>query len=128
MTTLTRPFTSPLLVSCMAALTLALMMAGGSGAASLVAHASGSCSAPKYPGTGYFSSLTVTNTSCATGRQVTLAFYHCRLRHGAAGRCTSGVLGFSCSEVRQSIPTEVDARVTCRRHREVVVHTYQQDL
>jgi hypothetical protein len=72
--------------------------------------------------------LTVKNTSCSTGSKVALAYYHCRLRHGKAGRCTGGVLGFGCSERRQSIPTEIDARVTCRHGKEEVVHTYQQNL
>jgi hypothetical protein len=38
------------------------------------------------------------------------------------------VLGFKCSERRNSIPTEIDGRVTCRRRHELVVHTYQQNL
>jgi hypothetical protein len=92
-----------------------------------VARAASACKAPKYPGVGYFTSLSVTHTSCATGSKVAIAYYHCRVKHGLSGRCVGGVLGFRCSEKRVSIPTEIDARVTCRRHDETVVHTFQQD-
>jgi hypothetical protein len=108
--------------------TAALVLTAASAASGARASAASRCTPPKYPGHGYFSSLSVSGTSCSTGRQLVLAFYRCRLKHGAAGRCRSTVLGFSCSERRQSIPTELDARVTCRRHRATVTHTYQQDL
>jgi hypothetical protein len=92
------------------------------------ADAARTCSPPTYPGLGYFTSLSVSGVSCATGRKVALAYYHCRTRHGAAGRCYSTVLGFSCSEKRNSIPTEIEARVTCRHQHQTVTHTYQQDI
>ena len=34
----------------------------------------------------------------------------------------------ACHEKRNSIPTEIEARVTCTRGSATVVHTYQQDL
>lgn len=106
----------------------ACAQAGASGA-SPAAHASANCVPPHYPGVGYFTSLSVTHTTCATGRKVALAYYHCRLAHGGVkGRCPGGVLDFKCSEVRDSIPTEIDARVTCVKGREKVVHYYQQDI
>ena len=108
------------------ATTLALAAAPTADAA--VARSSANCTPPKYPGHGYFSSLSVSGVSCSTGRQLVLAVYHCRLKHGAAGHCRSTVMGFSCSERRQSIPTELDARVTCHRHSATVAHTYQQAL
>jgi hypothetical protein len=86
-----------------------------------------SCNPPKYPGNGYFTSLKVDRTSCATGRQVALAWYHCRTKHGVAGRCHREVLGFTCHEKRVSIATQFDARVTCDKGRETVIHTYQQN-
>jgi hypothetical protein len=128
MITPTRSFLQRMLGLCAASLAVALVTVSAGVAARPLAHAAGSCSSPKYPGTGYFTSLSVKGTSCSTGRRVELAYYHCRLHHGAAGRCTGGVLGFSCSERRNSIPTQIDARVSCRRHKEEVVHTYQQDL
>lgn len=85
------------------------------------------CPPPHYPGLGYFTSLTVSSTTCATGNKVAIAYYHCRLRNGVKGRCKGGVLGFRCTEKRVSIPTEIDARVTCVKGSKKVVHTYQQD-
>jgi hypothetical protein len=92
-----------------------------------VAQTARTCPAPKYPGLGYFTSLTVSGVGCATGSKLAIAYYHCRTRSGLAGSCHSSVLGFSCHEQRNSIPTEIDARVTCRRHNQTVTHTYQQD-
>jgi hypothetical protein len=110
-------------------LAVAGVPAGGTIAiASPVAYAARTCSPPRYPGLGYFTSLSVSGVSCTTGSKVALAYYHCRTRHGAAGRCYSTVLGFSCSEKRNSIPTEIDARVTCRHQHQTVTHTYQQDI
>jgi hypothetical protein len=111
-----------------AALAIVLLLLQGTVAAHPSARAAGSCHPPNYPGAGYFSSLSVSSTSCSTGRKLALSYYRCRLKHGASGHCTSRVEGFSCTERRQSIPTEIDARVTCYRHREKVVHTYQQNL
>jgi hypothetical protein len=86
------------------------------------------CPTPRYPGTGYFTSLTVERVSCSAGRSVALAYYRCRTRTGPAGRCRSRVRGYRCRERRNAIPTEIDARVTCRRGARRVTHTYQQDL
>ena len=113
-------------VACLAAAAAVAVGAGAAGAAT--AHAARTCSPPRYPGSGYFTSLSVRGTSCATGRRVALAWYRCRVRSGGpTGRCHSRVLGYSCRERRTSIPTEIDARVTCRRSGATVVHTYQQD-
>jgi hypothetical protein len=91
------------------------------------AHARSTCPNPKYPGSGYFTSLKVTKVSCATGKKVAVAYYKCRLKHGVSGRCTSRVLGYSCKETRTSIPTEIDARVTCKDGSKKVEHSYQQN-
>ncbi len=96
-------------------------------AAAPAAHATKRCKSPTYPGLGYFTSLSVTGTSCATAGKVAVAYYRCRLKHGVKGRCRSKVLGYTCSEKRNSIPTEIDARVTCRKGSRRVVHTYQQN-
>src|SRR5690348_7598366 len=107
----------------------ALLAAGANGATQPVAHAAKACSVPSYPGSGYFTSLSVKRVSCRTGRKLALAYYDCRLKHGPAGRCHARrVMRFRCHEVRQSIPTELDGRVTCRRGGRKVVHTYQQNL
>jgi hypothetical protein len=103
------------------------LVAAAPGAQRPAARVARTCSVPHYPGSGYFTSLSVAHTSCATGRKVALAWYHCRIAHGLAGRCHRNVLGYSCHETRQSIPTEIDARVRCRRGVRRVTHTYQQD-
>lgn len=90
-----------------------------------VATAAKTCKAPKYPGSGYFTSLKVFGVSCATGRRVALAHYRCRTRHGIRGRC-GRVLGYRCSERRAAISTEFNSRTTCRRGSRKVVFTYQQ--
>lgn len=101
------------------------VLAGGPGALASTAR---TCSTPKYPGVGYFTSLRVTGVGCATGRKLVVAYYHCRLRHGGTdGRCPGGVMHYRCTEKRNTIPTEIDARVTCRRGSRRIVHTYQQD-
>lgn len=105
----------------------ATLGAGAPASGQSVANAARTCTAPKYPGLGYFTSLSVSGTSCTTGSKVAIAYYHCRTRSGAAGTCHSAVLGFSCREQRNSIPTEIEARVTCRKGSATVTHTYQQD-
>ena len=86
-----------------------------------------SCTPPKYPGDGYFTSLSVSGVSCATGRDVARAYYRCRIKKGIRGRCTTRVLRFSCTERREAISTQFEARVTCKRGSKRVVHTYQQN-
>jgi hypothetical protein len=117
--------------SRLSALWLAACLAvavAASGAGAVPGRAARTCKPPRYPGSGYFTSLSVSRVSCRTGRRVALAYYRCRTRNGPAGRCHRRVLGFSCRERRNSIPTEIDARVTCRHGHRKVVHTYQQDL
>ena len=103
------------------ALLAALVLSAGPATAS-----TRSCSAPHYPGNGYFTSLKVSGVSCSVGRRVTLAHYRCRTRHGIRGRC-GRVLHYRCSESRVAIATEFRSRVTCRRGTRRVVYTYQQN-
>jgi hypothetical protein len=91
------------------------------------AHAAATCSAPRYPGSGYFTSLRVAHVSCATGRRVALAHYRCRVKHGRKGRCPS-VLHYRCSEVRNANSIEFLSRTTCKRGVRRVIFTYQQNL
>jgi hypothetical protein len=107
---------------------LALAVCAISARADSGALAARSCTAPDYPGSGYFTSLTVKRTTCAAGRKLARAYYRCRTETGPAGRCQRRVLGYTCSEQRNSIPTELDARVRCKRGAKRVTHTYQQDL
>ena len=96
-------------------------------AAGQAAHQSRTCSPPEYPGSGYFTSLSVRGVGCKKGRSVTMAHYRCRTESGPSGRCHRRVLGYGCRETRHTIPSEIDARVTCRRGGLRVIYTYQQN-
>ena len=102
---------------------------GPSAGAGAMAFAARTCKPPRYPGFGYFTSLTVSGVSCSKGGKVAIAFYYCRLHSGGVkGYCHSKPYGFTCHEKRNSIPIEIDARVTCKLHNETVIHTYQQNI
>jgi hypothetical protein len=69
-------------------------------------------------------------TTCAAGTKVIKAFHTCRHKHGAGGKCTSRVSGYSCTDRRpaaETIPTQYTGYVTCKRGRATIVHTYQQN-
>jgi hypothetical protein len=94
------------------------------------AHAARACSAPDYPGNGYFTGLRVTNTSCGNGRKVARAHYRCRRQNGVKGRCHHRVRGFKCRERRPAsarIPTQYSARVRCKSGSRRVRFVYQQN-
>ena len=94
-----------------------------------VASAAKTCKTPKYPGSGYFTSLKATKVSCSEASKVALAFHRCRTRSSVKGRCTSKVRKFSCRETsRTTISTEINARVTCTRSGgKKVTLSYQQN-
>ena len=114
--------------SALALAVVATVVAAGAVASPATAVSSRPCPPPRYPGLGYFTSLTVSGgATCSAGGKVAVAYYHCRLRGGGvAGRCHGKVDGYTCGELRHAIPTEIDARVTCRKGRLTIVHTYQQ--
>lgn len=114
------------LASLAAVAAIASATAGAAGPTAFAATKS--CTPPKYPGNGYFTSLKVTGVGCTTGKRVTLAHYRCRVKNGKKGYCRSRVLGYKCSENRNSIPTEINSRVTCRNGSKKVVYTYQQNI
>jgi hypothetical protein len=105
-------------------------LAPGVAASAGTAHAARACSAPDYPGDGYFTSLRVTRTSCGNGRKVARAHYRCRTAHGKKGRCRRAVRRFHCKEHRPAsarIPTQYSSRVTCTHGGRRVVFVYQQN-
>ena len=85
------------------------------------------CSPPKYPGSGYFTSLKATKVSCSEASKVAVAFHKCRTKTSVKGRCTSKVRKFSCTEKRTTISTEINGRVTCKYGSRKVELTYQQN-
>ena len=112
------------MLTLLACLALATFAAGESAARDCNA---GSVAQPN--GSGYFTSLAATNISCSYGKSFRRSHWRCRTNSGSspAGRCAR-VRGFRCSERRNSIPTEIDARVTCRRGSQKIVYTYSQPL
>jgi hypothetical protein len=114
-------------LACLAGAVPVVATSTAATASPVTASAAASCKTPKYPGVGYFTSLKVTNVSCATGKKVLLAHYKCRVKHGKTGTCSS-VLHYKCTEKRVKSAIEYDARVTCKRGTKKVVYTYQQDI
>jgi len=122
------------------AVSACLALAGLAGASSPALAATKTCKHgdTKYPQAnpgGYFSSLKVTNVSCATGAKLMVAYYKCRRKNGQGieGKCKSSkVNGFKCTESRPSSGrnpgVEFNARVTCKTGSKKIVHTYQQNL
>lgn len=118
--------TARLAIGGLAAAAALLVAATPGGAAA--GSAARTCKPPAYPGSGYFTSLSVKRTTCRTGKKLALAYYRCRTENGKAGRCNRRVMRFRCTEERNSIATEIDARVRCKRGGKRVVHTYQQNI
>ena len=109
----------------------ALAAAEGAATANVVPRTTRSCNPPKYPGEGYFTDkIRATGVSCTYAKSFVKSFYNCRTAGSkpVSGRCPR-VRGFSCTEKRNSIPTELNSRVTCQRGgTQRIVHTYQQNL
>jgi hypothetical protein len=107
---------------------LALASAGGAVASAPQAHAAGKCNISGQErsfGTTYVTSISVRRTSCARGKSVVRAFHKCR--KGPRGRCHRRVKGFKCKESRSGISVQFNSKVTCKRGRKVVKHTYTQN-
>jgi hypothetical protein len=76
---------------------------------------------------GYVTSLKVSGTSCKRGKEVVRAFHACRYANGGKkARCPRAVLGYSCRENRDSIPTQYTSTVVCRKGGARVTHGYTQ--
>jgi hypothetical protein len=74
--------------------------------------------------------FSVVGTSCASGEKVIKAFHACRLKKGKEGRCTTKVLGYSCTDKRPAAlrsPLSFDGDVTCRSAAKRVTHHYTQN-
>ena len=76
---------------------------------------------------GYVLSLKVSGTSCKRGKEVVRAFHACRYANGGKkARCPRAVLGYSCKERREGIPTQYSSLVTCSKGGARVTHRYTQ--
>lgn len=77
-------------------------------------------------GVSYVTSIEVARVTCATGKKLVRAYHSCRkARGGIRGRCPR-VQGWSCSERRETIPTQFSSRATCKKGRRRVTQTYSQ--
>jgi hypothetical protein len=122
---------NPALAALACVVLTASAVAGSAATASPAVRGKATCVTPKYPGAGYFTDkIHVTNVSCAYAKKFVVAYYRCRTHSGRSlgGRCRTRVQGFKCTENRKAIATEIDARVTCRRVTQRIVHSYQQNL
>ena len=77
-------------------------------------------------GTTYVTSLKATGVSCGSAVKFVKSFHKCRHRHGKAGRCAH-LSGYTCTEKRESIPTQYDSRATCTHGHRKIVQTYTQN-
>ena len=113
------------------ALTALAVTGGAAASASPVARASQTCNPPKYPGQGYFTGkIRVTNISCSYAQEVrrrVLQLPH-EERQVAGRQVHDQGVGLQLHREGESIATEIDSRVTCRRGTQRIVHTYQQNL
>ena len=109
---------------------LAVLPAGVQAAGGPEAFAAKSCSLSgktRSLGPTYTTALSVKNVSCSKGESLVRAYYNCRLDNGGKRARCGGVSGYSCSERRSnSIRTQFDASVTCKKGRKVVKHSYTQ--
>jgi hypothetical protein len=117
------------LVAASALVLIALVAAGGAGAAEV--HAAKSCNISgqqRSLGASYVTSLSVRHTSCSNGKAVVRAYQKCRRAHGWKGKCRHRVKGYSCKRhIQESSPVQYDAKVTCRNGGKRVTHTYTQN-
>jgi hypothetical protein len=109
-------------LGAMSAALLALAGAGAAAGSSPIAHAAGKCHLSSHEqrhlGASYVTSLSVSGTSCRTGKSVTRSYH----AHGGH------VSGWGCSRhILDSSRFQYDARVTCKRGGKRVVHTYTQN-
>jgi hypothetical protein len=125
------------LVASLAALAVAVAMPAASlGGNSLPqAEASKSCHLSRHDerhsGPTYLLKLSVFRTRCKNGKKVVKGYYKCRKNNGGRrGHCKKRVFGYKCSEKRfNELPkTQFDARVTCKKGRRKIKHTYEQFL
>jgi hypothetical protein len=110
-----------------------LLLALATVAAIALIPATASAASCKLPSDGkgfgptYLLTLKTAKTSCAKGKAVVKAFHACATAKGPKGHCAKQVLGYTCTERRgAAIPTQFDARATCRKGKVRVSFAYTQ--
>ncbi|HVO55231.1 MAG TPA: hypothetical protein VMT37_12545 [Solirubrobacterales bacterium] len=114
-----------------ALLTAAIVIPGTAPAA---AHRATKCTLTthdqRHLGASYVTSLSVKGTSCAAGKNVTLAFNRCRTSGGKPqGECNRKVGNYTCTEKRyDAVPgVQYSSKVTCVWGAKRVFSTYTQN-
>jgi hypothetical protein len=82
-------------------------------------------------GASYVTSIEVAKIGCGQAERLVAAYHRCRLQHGGpGGRCTSAVIGFTCTEgAREGVPkVQYNASVDCRKGGAEVKSTYTQNF
>lgn len=121
-----------LLAAFIIVLSVAVLGAGqvASAARGPVAHQSAKCNISgkeRKLGATYVTTLSATGVSCSSAQTLVKSFHKCRREHGGAdGKC-SKVSGYKCTEKREAIPTQFDARATCTKGKRKVIQTYTQN-
>jgi hypothetical protein len=96
------------------------------------AAAASSCHLSSYEqrhlGTSYVLNVKVKKVGCSKAKKVVKAYHSCRHQHGKAGRCAKKVSGgWKCSDKRfDAIPTQYDAKTTCKKGTARIFSTYTQ--
>lgn len=116
--------------ACAVAAIALLAAAPGGSAATSLKKCSLSLTASQHLGATYVTSLKVHGASCSVGKDVAKAFNKCRKEKGVSGHCTHKVKSYRCTDKRpadQSIPTQFNGVVKCRRGSRRVNFDYQQN-
>jgi len=71
-------------------------------------------------------SVKASKVKCKDAIKLVKAFHKCRMANGPAGRCVKKVQGYACAEIRNGPPNGFTAKVTCRKGKASVVHSYRQ--
>lgn len=114
----------------LAALALAAFAAGPSGAGAAEAQKRGACDISGQQtelGASYVTSVKARKVGCSKALKVVKAYHKCRKDNGGRdGRC-GRVKGYSCSEKRESSPSQYNAKAKCKKGGKKVVQTYTQN-
>ena len=84
----------------------------------------------RHLGASYVTSLSVMGTSCAAGKNVTLAFNRCRTAGGKPqGKCNRKVGHYTCTEKRyDAVPgVQYSSKVSCAWGKKRVFSSYTQN-
>jgi len=119
---------APLLAAALAATALAAFTATPASAVP-TATAAATCDVSKVAttlGPTRVTSVKATKVTCKNAIKLVKAFHKCRMANGPSGRCVKKVQGYACAEIRNGPPTGYSAKVTCRKGKASVVHSYDQ--